>query len=1448
MAAGDMDLGKLKIKVGLDGAGVSDGVNKIERDLKGGVRQFSSFSSAVRRGGQELAVNQAKLRMLSNSIQDQAKITQKYNGVLGDSSKMSKLTAGEQQKLRTAYDESKSKLNGYSNEFVATSKEMAVMQTKTTGVTGTMYKLGTGATEIGGKLTRHVSVPLGAVGVAALKTGFQFEESMSKVKATSGASASEMEKLTAQARKLGKDTAFSAQEASEGMQELASAGFNAKEIMAAMPGVMDLAAVSGHNVGLAAQVTGATLRSFGLDASQAGHMADVLAKAAADTGAETGDMGESMKYAAPIAHQLGLSVEETAAAVGIMADNNIKGSQAGTTLRGALTRLAKPTAAMTDVMNEYGLSFFDAKGEMLPFGDILKQLQTKLGGVDKKTRSAALTTLFGKEALSGMMALVGTTPGKFSKLTDGLKHSDGAAKDMAETMQDNAKNSIEQMMGSLSDAAISISTAVAPTVRDLADFVGKLADAFTDLSPTAQRMLVQMGLLAAAAGPTLTIFGKLTTGTVEMIAAFRGMRAGASAAQTIAALGGTAGATSGKMATLGMGAGKAAGLIGALNPVALGAIGILAALGAGTVFASKAFSNYAYATRWGDGVSAGTAKGLDGVQHAQEGISLAMAKTGADGRTASKNVGDSFDKLADSVEKAAKRTNAALEKSLKDYPPEVRAVMEKGVQAEQEANNKRVEEAKKLADTVGKIENQKGKLTLEQQTYVNNAREKMNELAVRSLGLSGKKQKEVLAALNTDVDNMSRSSRTKAVESIRGTLEKTEQAYNKQREGIKKAYDAGIIDSKAYHAALKELDSQHAKSTDGMIGRMYELMKANGTSTNEMELQFGLMGVSLNDAQKAYEKMSNGANKSSGMVIDSTSKMSEKTRSAVQQWNGLVFDEKTGKVKTNAKEEIEKAMASGKNWNNLVLAAKQAKVGSNARKVFLEAALDTGKWNKLSIAEKKATINSNVGQKIATDKSTINAFNKLPIPAKKIITTSNTPEEIEKGLKKIGEWKSTPAPIKKLITKSNAPMVTNASKMKIDGWNNLKPATKKLLTEDYSSENFKAAIKSQSDWNALPTDVKELLANNENAKHALSEAKINIKDYNNTPTSMKILRGKDASVQKATLGGKKSIQNFNRTNPNMKILKGNSKNVDNASKKGKSSVNSFNRTNPKTKKLNGNSSSVDKASNKGKGSIKSFNGTNPKLKKLNGNSSNVDNASKSGKDGINRFNGTNPNTKHLRGDSSSARSASSSGRNAIASYNGKSVPTKRINASWQGGGAVSWAKQALNSVHNVTRYINVITKHFRAGGDPNFMGGDVTVNDQKGSLYKELIVKPNGQEMLFSGRNRNINLPAGSTIYNATDTQQILDARRNMDDVQSLSQVGKNQVNTAPNADVVSLLKQLNQTSNSGLGQIVQLLELANSGTAGNGNAISQNTVNELIDALNNRSGQRITQRNNNSF
>lgn len=1371
--AGDMELGRMKISVALDDKEFNRSIAKFERSIRGGVRQFSSFSSAVRRGGQELAVHQAKLRMLSNSIQNMSKVTDAYGKRLNDSALMSRYTAKEQDNLRVAYEQSQAKLAAYKNEFTTTAKQMAVLQTKTTGITGSMYKLGTGATTLGSTLTRNVTLPLGAIGAYALKTGFDFEAGMSRVQAIAGASKSEMKQLTDQALDLGQKTAFSASQIASGMENLASAGFSTNEILKAMPGLLDLAAVSGGDVAAASDVAASTLRAFNLEADQSGHLADVFAKAAADTNAEVGDMGEAMKYAAPVAHQLGMSVEETAAAIGVMADNGIKGTQAGTTLRGALTRLAKPTAAMSDVMQQYGLSFFDAQGKMLPFGKILGQLQSKLGKADEKTRVAALTTLFGKEALSGMMALVGTAPGKYDNLTGSLKNANGAADKMARTMQDNAKAAIEQMMGSLETTAIKVTGIVAPTIKDLAKLVGDLADAFSNLDPSAQRLLVNLGMLAIVAGPTLSIFGKLTTGSINMIAAFKGMRAGQTAAQTIAGLGTAAGSTAGKMGTLGLGAGKAAGLIGALGPVGLGTIGVLGLLGGGLVFLNKKFKDDRFAARWGEGINSGAARALDGVQNAQQGISQALSKTADEGRTKSKEVSDAFAKLADSVEKTAGKTNAALDKTFKQYPKEVQGILDESYQREKKANDGRVDEANRLAKEVENIEKQKGKTTLEQQTFINNARQRMNEIAVKTAGLTRKQEKQALAALNDDINQMSSKSRHQALADISDTLEKTDSAYDKSRKNIKKMFDSGVIDFQGYKDAIKALDDQHDKATSNMIARMYALMKKNGQSTEEMDFQFRQLGYTLDEAKTAYDNMANGADKSMGAVIDSTGKMSKKTRDAVNQWNGLVFDEKEGKVKSDAVQVVAEAMKSGKSWNSMVLAAKQAKVGSNARKIFMEAAIDSGKWNDLSIPEKEAIINSNVGTKIATDKATIDSFNKLPVADKKIITTSNTPEEIQKSLESVGLWDSISAPIKKLITQSNAPMVTDKSKGKIDGWNKVKPAVKKLLTEDYSTDNFKNAIKSQKDWNAQPADVKKLLANNANAKQALNEAGIKVGEYNAKKTVDKKLNGNATGVNQASNSARGSLEAFNKKPVHGKHFKGEASNVNKASSQARGNVEAFDKKKPYGKQFKGNASSVVGASSSARGSVSSFNSHRVSPKHFNGNAKNV-------------------------------QSASKSGRTSLGEFNSFTVKGKKIKAKWYGGSVVETAKSSLASIKDKLVNIFVKTKQKRAGGDPSFMGGPVTVNDQSGSLYKELLVKPSGQEMLLSGRDREVNLPAGTTIFNASDTSQILAARRNMDQVTQLTKVGKNDISTGADPNVIRLLEQLNRTSGQGLMETVQ--------------------------------------------
>ncbi|MCT0444788.1 phage tail tape measure protein [Lactococcus lactis] len=418
-------------------------------------------------------------------------------------------------------------LKATDNNFVSTFKDAAKqVQNFQNNTNSTMSTVGQVATSTGKTLTKAVTLPIVGIGVAAAKIGGDFESQMSRVKAISGATGSSFDELRQQAIDLGAKTAFSAKESAAGMENLASAGFDSKEIMKAMPGLLDLAAVSGGDVALASENAATALRGFNIDAGQSGHVADVFARAAADTNAEVGDMGEAMKYIAPVASSMGMSLEETAAAIGIMSDAGIKGSQAGTTLRGALSRIAKPTDEMKSKMDELGLSFYDSEGKMKPLKDQVGMLKNAFKGLTPEQKQNALVTLYGQESLSGMMALIDKGPDKLGKLTDSLKNSDGAADKMAKTMQDNMNSSLEQMMGALESAAIVVQKVLAPAVRKVADAVSGSVDKFVSAPEPVQKMIVTIGLIVAAIGPLLVIFGQAVLVLQRVKVGFLALRSG----------------------------------------------------------------------------------------------------------------------------------------------------------------------------------------------------------------------------------------------------------------------------------------------------------------------------------------------------------------------------------------------------------------------------------------------------------------------------------------------------------------------------------------------------------------------------------------------------------------------------------------------------------------------------------------------------------------------------------------------------------------------------------------------------------------------------------------------------------------------------------------------------------------------------------------------------------
>ena len=384
--------------------------------------------------------------------------------------------------------------------------------------------ISTGLKVVGGLIATAAGALTG-LATKAIKMGSDFEAQMSRVSAIAGAYGDDLVRLTEQAKQLGADTAFSASEAAAGMENLASAGFSVEEIMGAMPGLLDLAAVSGGNVAAAAEVAAAALNGFGIEASDAAHVADVFARAAADTNAEALDMGEAMKYVAPVAHAMGLSLEETAAAIGIMSDAGIKGGQAGTALRAALSRLAKPTKVMRETMEELGLSFYDAAGEMLPLEGQIKVLQDGLAGLTQEERNNALVTLYGQEALSGMLALIEAGPEKLAALAKSLEESDGAAQQMAKTIRDNLKGDIEALGGSLETLAIQFYESVRGPLRDVVQSAGESID---QLSEAFQRggleaLVSQVGnVLADWANIVISAAPEIVKAAISLLSSFIG--------------------------------------------------------------------------------------------------------------------------------------------------------------------------------------------------------------------------------------------------------------------------------------------------------------------------------------------------------------------------------------------------------------------------------------------------------------------------------------------------------------------------------------------------------------------------------------------------------------------------------------------------------------------------------------------------------------------------------------------------------------------------------------------------------------------------------------------------------------------------------------------------------------------------------------------------------------
>ena len=379
---------------------------------------------------------------------------------------------------------------------------------------GTLNSVGAGLESAGKTLTKSVTAPIVGAGLGVLKMAGDFESSMQNVSAITGATGQDFAALQETAKELGRTTVFSASEAAEGMTFLGMAGFETDEIIGAMPGTLALAAATATDLGTAADIASNILTGFGLEASEAGRMADVLAKGASSSNTDLQQLGDAMTYVAPVAAGLGASLEETTAAIGLMSDAGIQGSMAGTSLRGALSRLANPTGKAAEILADLGVQTKDAQGELLPMADIIDNLG------ESGATTGQLLEIFGDRAGPAMEALVSQGGDALRDLTADLENAGGTAEQMADTQLEGLNGQMRLLMSAAEGLAIAVAeSGLLEWVTDMVERVTEWVSSMAEANPGMLRMAVAVAAVAAAVGPLLIVVGKAIQSYTMMRAA-----------------------------------------------------------------------------------------------------------------------------------------------------------------------------------------------------------------------------------------------------------------------------------------------------------------------------------------------------------------------------------------------------------------------------------------------------------------------------------------------------------------------------------------------------------------------------------------------------------------------------------------------------------------------------------------------------------------------------------------------------------------------------------------------------------------------------------------------------------------------------------------------------------------------------------------------------------------
>lgn len=1291
-------IGNMKVILDLDSSAFSKGLEGAKKSVAYNTKAMKAQMQVMNYSGDKVGALQAKYDGLSKTLSSNEKYMSKlktqYDKSFDANGKATTSTAKYANELNQAIAKSAS----YEAQMKTTVGQMARVKVETEGITGKLKtqseqwvksgkkieSFGKKMSSIGSTLTMSVTAPIAAGFGLATKKAVDFQTQIGEIGPllTNGGKMTteyrnQLDQMSDSSKKWAKEYGVSTTEINTGLAEIVRKGYDANQTLGVMPSILDATKASGDDFNDVMNVTTEVISQFNLKGKDynstvknATRVTDALTYVANATSAGFSDLGLAMGYVGPVANSLGMDVEETASAIGLLSDAGIGGEKAGTALRGALTRLLKPSKQNIAGFEKLGISVDEFKNGTLTLPDMLNKIKQNTEGWTDAQRTSAIALAFGTESQSAMNVLVGQGGDALKGLTKETYNANGATKEIAKSMNDLPANKVARFKESLNVLAITAGEKLLPVFTPILEKATQLINKFSELDDETQQNILKWGLMAAAAGPTLKLFGtgatvigktqtavgKLTGGIVDLAAKAAEKKAIAGFNTTVASVGTASATAAGASGVAGLGA-SIAGLAG---PIGIGLVALGAVAGA-VVVGKKAYDDYQLSGgKWGTEVT-GTQdkvitksnelkeKGVQYMNEYQDGVNTNAEKI----KKANKGIQDAIE---GTLEKEEQRREKITKLSFLDE--ETKAWYEQVIAAQKKVDEKTAETVKAQIDKINGIyknaSDNNRQLSDQEMQYIRSSYANLSDDQLKAAGFTKSQRLAIETAYQDDLSKLSEKEVSTRIKTLEKSLDKEKTSYDKQRKEIE---SNETLSSSVRKRLLNDLKENYKKSTSEMITALGNLTEKSGSSLDSVWFKWEKYGYNVEEVTALV----------SSSVKDTTKDLSlfaKGTSDADMQWNALSLDPKTGEVKTNMTDVLTEIAQTDDGWNQLKFMVKEAKLTSNAKEEVAIAMGEAGKWDQLWLTEKMLLVNGDEA--------------KL---------------ELYETINAMGAWNQYVLDRKALgIDNADAVYKLFTTQEQINQWNTLPVNQKKLLADNTDlTEKIFASNESYTAWTQVPDNIKNMLANNEDLNAKIQDGTISMEQYNQVLPLLKQMFGENYDVLAKDKAAKGAIDDYNKNH-------------------------------------------------------------HPALKSLNADNTDLLAKEKAAREKLTGPGGYNsiqiPEKKMIAKDE-----VSQNAKKAVKSYQEVSVlQDKTISFKLTAFFDDTWekVKKAFNQKGN-----NLTGKY--AKGTNYHLGGSAIVNDQRGSLYKELVIPKGGTPFIPQGRNVLLpDLKKGSKVLNASKTKQLI--------------------------------------------------------------------------------------------